>query len=143
MHEHNPVHELDVVAFANSQDLLQIQCGQRSGFLSEYMLASFRSSDNPLLAQSGRKWNVDRIDVFAIQQCLVTLDAVGNLALGCVCLAFTHKSSSRFDPSTCHCNQSSSLGLCDCTPIFSGNSSGRQNAPTAQTQFRHVNFLAL
>ena len=125
MHEHDPIHELDLVALTNRQDLLQIRGGQCGRFLGEYMLAPLCRRDNPLFSQARWKRNIDRINIVAFEQCFVSIDRVGSLALGCVSLAFAYKRLGRFHAATCHGSDYSRFRLSDCPPVFSGNRRSR------------------
>ena len=71
VHEHDTIHELDAMGLANIEDLLDIGGRQGCWFFREDVLAMLGSRNNPVLAESRRQRDINRIDVLALQKSLV------------------------------------------------------------------------
>ena len=76
VHEHDAVHVLHVVRLARREDFLDV--GQRvaARFFAHHMLAGLSGFDDPLLADSSRQRNVNRVDVVSGEECFVTANRI-------------------------------------------------------------------
>ncbi len=88
--------------------------------------------DYPFFAEPGRKWNVDRVNVIASKQALVTSNGLWWRRKWCLGLAFRNKLRSFSSIAARNCNNLTISRIMDCLPIFAGNSSSAENAPPAK-----------
>ena len=76
VHEHHPVHELDTIAPAGSEDLLHVAGGRRDGLFGQHVLSGLGGTDQPSLADAGRQGNIHGIHLVVGQQFLVATEGL-------------------------------------------------------------------
>ena len=78
VHEHDPVHKLDVILLADIKNLFQVGCTHRSGLFGQHVLPLLCSSKNPFFPNAGWQRNVNGIDVRGCQKRIVVAERVRN-----------------------------------------------------------------
>ena len=82
MHEHDSIHELHTMLLAGLDHFLKIPRGNTTWLFAEYVLSGAGSLKDPFLPQTRRQGDVDRIDLWIIDQSLVASTALGGTSKG-------------------------------------------------------------
>jgi len=77
VHEHDAVHELDVVRLASAGHFGQIGRVERAWLFAEDVLSGLSGADDPLLAQAGGQGDVNRLNRGIREEFLVGAEGLG------------------------------------------------------------------
>jgi hypothetical protein len=81
---------------ASLDHFAQIIRADGAGLLANDVFAGARGSDHPLLAQAGRKRNVNRVHVFCHEQCFITAQRSGIFPKWIIALTLTNEITTLF-----------------------------------------------
>ena len=129
VHEHDVVHELDLVSLASIQHFSQLNYTGGAGFFADDVFASLGGSLDPVSADAGGQGDVNRIDIGGRQQFLITAQSTWGGSEGSLGLAFIDESLAALEVPAGYGGNAAVLGVPDGFPVLLSDVGSTQNAP--------------
>ncbi len=115
--------------FRDLPDLVRID---PAGFFAKDVFSRGRGGEDPLLSQSRRQGDVNRIDVAAGQELGVTAHRLRRGIVGHLGLALVDEGGRLFTGPACDRDEAGIAGVADRLPVLSGDARASENAPAAK-----------
>src|SRR4030095_3190139 len=98
-------------------------------FFADDVFSSGRGAQNPLLAQTGRQRNIDRVDVLSGKEFFVAAERLGDLGKGELLLALSHELLGAGQLAAGHGAHPAVAAVQNRVPILPRNFGRTQNSP--------------
>ena len=131
VHEHDAIHELDVMFLTRGDDFGDVSGSAADGFFNEDMLAGLRGADDPFFAQSRGQRDVNGINVPAGEQRFVVVHRLRHDRMRRAGLAFGDERLRPRKVAAGHGDEGGVSGITNGLPVLAGDESGAENAPAA------------
>src|ERR1017187_3819148 len=129
VHEHDVIHELDLVSLASLQHFNQLNHTGGAGFFADDVFAGLGGALDPLPTDSGGQRDVNGIDIGGRQQFLITAQSTWDGLKGGLGLTFIDETPAALEVPAGYGGNAAVLGVPDGLPVLPGDVGSTQNAP--------------